>query len=102
MPLTGKQRAHLRGLAHALDPVVQIGAGGVSDAVVKKVDLELEHHELVKVKLGEAPETAAEVAPKLAAATGAEVAQVIGKTIVLYRRRKKDPQIRLPPAEPPR
>jgi RNA-binding protein len=98
MALTGKQRAHLRGLAHALDPVVQIGAGGLSEAVVRKVDVELEHHELIKVRIGEAPEGAAEVAPRLAEATGAEVAQVIGKTIVLYRRRKKDPEIRLPPA----
>lgn len=99
MPLTGKQRAHLRALAHPLHATVQVGAQGVTDAVVDKVDKELEVHELIKVKVADGPAGVKEVAPQLSAATRSEVAQVIGKTVVLYRRRKKDPQIRLPASE---
>ena len=98
MSLTNSQRRYLRGLAHDLKPVIQLGGKGVTPALLAEFQASLAHHELIKVKIGEAPEGAAEVAPRLAEATGAEVAQVIGKTIVLYRRRKKDPEIRLPPA----
>lgn len=96
MALTGKQKRHLRALAHPLDPVVLLGAQGLTDAVIDKTDKELDFHELIKVKVADGPDAVAEVAPKVAAATQSEVAQIIGKTIVLYRRRKKDPTIRLP------
>ncbi len=96
MTLTGKQRAHLRALAHPVQVSVMVGQAGVTDAVVDKVDKELEIHELIKVKVLDGPVSAKEAAPALALATRAELAQVIGKTMVLYRRRKKDPQIRLP------
>lgn len=100
MPLQGKQARHLRSLAHALKPVVQIGLAGVSDAVVKKVHEELENHELIKVKVSEhAPDSAKDTAPVLEQrVAGAQVAQIIGRTIVLYRARKEDPEIVLPPA----
>jgi RNA-binding protein len=101
MELTGKQKRHLRALAHDLSPVVQVGREGLTDAVSRKVDVELENHELIKVKTGdgclEEPKT---VAASLAASCGAAVAQVIGRTVVLYRRRKKDPVITLPKASP--
>ncbi|MCB9664103.1 MAG: ribosome assembly RNA-binding protein YhbY [Alphaproteobacteria bacterium] len=96
MALTGKQRRFLRAQAHHLDPVVLLGAAGLSDAVVAKVVQELEQHELIKVKVNDGPEGARELAPRLAERAGAELAQVIGKTLVLYRRRAKDPEIKLP------
>jgi RNA-binding protein len=100
MPLTGKQKRHLRALAHHLSPVVQVGVGGVSDPVVAKTVRELERHELIKVKVsGDAPEDTRETGEALARACGAELAQTIGRTCVLYRRRKKDPRITLPSAE---
>ena len=84
-------------MAHHLKPVVQVGNGGVSEAVVAKVVFELENHELIKVKVAkEAPISADEGAVALAAATGSAVAQVIGRTVVLYRRRKEKPEIKLP------
>ncbi|MEZ4240052.1 MAG: YhbY family RNA-binding protein [Myxococcota bacterium] len=49
--LTAKQARHLRALAHHLDPVVRVGAAGVSDAVVEKTVEELEIHELIKVRI---------------------------------------------------
>jgi RNA-binding protein len=98
-PLTPKQRQHLRALAHHLDPVATVGLGGVSDAVVAKVTEELGNHELIKVRVTpEAPEPTRETGDALAAETGAERVQVIGRIVVLYKRRPKKPKIQLPPA----
>jgi RNA-binding protein len=84
--LTGKQTRYLRGLGHALRPAVMLGRQELSETVVASLDEALSAHELVKVKLQEGcllDRHAA--AAQLAAATGAAVAQVLGKTILLYR-----------------
>ncbi len=98
--LTGKQKSFLRALAHPLKPVVQIGHNGLTDGVVSQIDGALQTHELIKIKLtGEDEEASAkELAPEIAQRTRSTVAQVIGKTMVLYRARKKDPTIVLPKA----
>lgn len=97
MDLTGKQRRHLRSLAHHLDPVVTVGKEGVTDAVLTKLNVELELHELLKVKITQnAPESVKDTAVVLGERSGAAVAQTIGRTAVLYRRRKEKPEIRLP------
>lgn len=92
--MTGKQRRFLRALGHHLSPVVQIGHDGVSEALVKAAREQLEAHELIKVKIGEGDRH--EAADLLAEKTGAEVAQVLGRTALLYRRRKDKPEIVLP------
>ena len=51
MTLTGKQKNYLRGVAHSLNPVVMIGGKGLTESVMKEIELALEHHELIKVKL---------------------------------------------------
>ena len=95
--LTGKQRRHLRALGHHLDPVVQIGHEGVNDPVVRETEAQLAAHELIKVKIGESsPQARHEAAELLASRTQAAVAQVLGRTALLYRRRKDDPRIVLP------
>jgi len=95
--LTGKQKRHLRGLGHALSPVVMVGKEGMSEAIERKTGFELESHELVKVRVLDTCELPArEVGPLLAEKTGSELAQVIGRTLLLYRARKKEPTIRLP------
>lgn len=97
MELTSKQRQYLRGLAHHLNPVVLVGDAGVSEAVVEKTKAELEVHELIKVRFLDTGENEARTAgAPLAEATGAALVQVIGRMAVLYRRRKKDPEIKLP------
>jgi RNA-binding protein len=97
VPLTGKQRRHLRALGHHLDPVVQLGKAGLTDGVVTAVDAVLEQHELVKVRVGtECPDDRNDVADALAERLGAEVAQVLGRTLLLYRRHPKEPKIKLP------
>lgn len=97
MDLTTKQQRHLRALAHHLSPVVQVGTAGVTEALLAKVDVELENHELVKVKVSkEAPVEVEAGAEAIRAATNAGLAQIIGRTMVLYRPKKKKPVIKLP------
>lgn len=86
MPSTPLRR-QLRGAGHALSPVVQIGKEGASDAVRKQIQQALQDHELVKVKLGsESPEDRFAIAEHLAAEPGVQVAQILGRTILLYKR----------------
>lgn len=94
MALTAKQRQFLKGLAHPLAPVVRVGKGGVSDAVVKETKKSLQAHELIKVRID--GDERAPLAEKLAAAADAQVAGMIGKTAILYRAREEKPKIKLP------
>lgn len=95
--MTSKQRAYLRGLANDYEPIVHIGKGGISDALIKQADDALEARELIKGRVLEtAPQTAREAADTIAAAVNAETVQVIGRTFVLYRRRAEEPTIVLP------
>ncbi len=98
MELTSAQRRHLRGLAHALDPVVQVGASGLTEGVVRSVDEALAARELVKVKLDADRDERGALAIELAGALGAVVAQQIGRVVVLYRPHKepKKRKIELP------
>jgi RNA-binding protein len=102
MALTGKQRRHLRGLGHALTPVAQVGKGGVSDAVVAAIDRALTDHELVKIKLLETLDLdRTEAASLLASRTNASVAQVLGRTVLLYRPDPEAPRLQLPKSSGP-
>jgi RNA-binding protein len=95
--LSGKQRRHLRALGQRLAATLHVGVEGVSDAVVRQADAQLEAHELIKMRVGEnAPGDRHELAEALAARTRAELAQVLGRTALLYRAHKEDPTIVLP------
>jgi RNA-binding protein len=95
--LTGKQARHLRALGHHLDPVVQLGKHGLTDGAKDAVHAALTTHELVKVRLGtECPDAVKEVAERLGPELSAHVAQLLGRTILLYRRHPKQPKIQLP------
>ena len=95
--LTGKQARYLRGLGHSLKPIIQVGKSGVSDTLVKQLSSALDQHELVKVKIILPPPVdTKKIAEELAQKVSGFVAQTIGKTILIYRARKKDPEIVLP------
>lgn len=97
MTLKGKEKRHLRGLAHHLDPLVQVGKDGLSDAVVAAVDAALEQHELIKLRVLEsAPVDRDEAAAALAERCGADVAGTVGRMVLLYKRHPRDPKIDLP------
>lgn len=90
---SGKLRKALRAAGHHLSPVVQIGKEGVTDAVLRQLDEQLGVHELVKVKVGtESPEDRFEVTDRLAGEAGAQVAQVLGRTVLVYRRHPEKPR----------
>ena len=93
MELTSAQRRHLRGLAHHLSPVVQIGSAGLTEGVQGAVDEALGAHELIKVKLDADRDERGALAIELARATASTVAQQIGRVVVLYRPHK-DPKKR--------
>ncbi|MBL8918973.1 MAG: ribosome assembly RNA-binding protein YhbY [Myxococcaceae bacterium] len=107
MGLTGKQRRYLRALGHHLHAVVQVGDAGVTDGVIAATAQALETHELVKVRIADDREGREAAIAQLAEGTGSEIAQVLGRTALLYKRRKKKPKIRfegevLPVEAPPR
>ncbi|QAV27298.1 ribosome assembly RNA-binding protein YhbY [Neobacillus thermocopriae] len=95
--LTGKQKRFLRSLAHHLTPIFQVGKGGVNDNMIKQIADALEARELIKVSvLKNCEEEKEVVAEQLAEGAGAEVVQLIGHTIVLYRESREHKQIVLP------
>ena len=83
--LTGGDRRHLRSLAHALDPVVQIGAAGVTPGVIAALDRALSDHELVKVRIARERDERRAIADALAGETRSAVAGLIGHVAMLYR-----------------
>ena len=95
--LSGKDRRALRALGHHLKPVVQIGQGGITPGLLEAVGEALEQHELIKVKVLEgAPVERDEAADELAGELRAEVAQTLGRTILLFRENPEDRKIGLP------
>ena len=99
MTITSKRRAELRAEAHHLAAVVHVGNHGLSDAVLESIDDALRTRELVKVQLGKHVEsTAKEAAALLSTRLHADVVQVIGKVVALYR---ENPDLPHKPDSPP-
>jgi len=92
--LTGAQRKRLRGLAHALEPVVHVGREGVSAEIVAETRRALLAHELIKVRLHE-PEDKRAMAALLSEETGGALAGLVGHVVILYRPHPEKPVIRL-------
>ncbi len=94
--LTGKQKRYLRGLGHVLKPVILVGKGELNEPLIRETAMALESHELIKVRILESClMDRHEVAEALAGGCGAEVAQVLGRTLLLYRK-AREPKIELP------
>lgn len=95
MALTGKQKRTLRALGHHLQVVVHVGKAGVTKGLVASTAEALKTHELIKVKIEAEKEDRAEALAELATQTGAQVAQTLGKTALLFKQRKNKPKIKL-------
>lgn len=94
--ITGKQRAALRSMANTLQPIFQIGKGGIGENLIQQVDEALEARELIKITVLETADvTAREASDILSQELGAEAVQSIGRKFVLYRRSKENPRIEL-------
>jgi RNA-binding protein len=90
---SGPLRRKLRAAGHHLSPVVQVGKEGVTDRVIRQLGQALHDHELVKVKVGgESPEDRFEAAELLAAGAEGQLAQILGRTFLVYRRHPKKPR----------
>jgi len=97
MNLTTKQLKFLKAKAHDYKPVVIIGNAGLTDGVTNETNIVLETHELVKVKVNASDkEQRLEIIQKLSTSTESNFVQLIGKIAILYRARKKSPEIILP------
>lgn len=88
--LTGKQRSYLKALANSVEPIMQIGKGGITENVLKQIDDALEARELIKINLLnnsmlEVKDTANEIAESI----GAEYVQSIGNKFILFRESKE-------------
>ncbi len=98
--LTSKQRAYLRSLAQSLEPIFQVGKGGISDNMCEQISNALEARELIKLRvLDNSDYTAKEAAEEIAEAVGADSVQIIGTKFVLYRESKDKKKIELPRAK---
>ncbi|ALC84904.1 MULTISPECIES: ribosome assembly RNA-binding protein YhbY [Bacillaceae] len=97
--LTGKQKRFLRSEAHHLSPIFQVGKGGVNEAMIKQIGEALEVRELIKISiLQNCEDEKHEVAEALAKGANAELVQLIGLTVVLYKPSKNNKRIELPKA----
>ena len=97
--LTSAQTRFLRGQAHDLKAMLQVGAKGLTDTLVAELDNALEHHELIKVKVGaEDRDSRDAMIDELAKRSGASLVQRIGHVAVFYRPSKDKRQIVLPRA----
>jgi len=97
MPLSRPQIKYLVSLAHRLKPVIMIGQHGITDNVLNELDIALNFHELVKIKIaGEDRDARQAIIATLCEQTLAERIQAIGKTLTLFRRNTKKPKIDLP------
>ena len=91
--LRPRERAHLKARAHALEPKVQVGHGGLTDAVVMEIDRALTAHELIKVKILADRDVREEIAGAICARTDSALVQSVGKVVVLWRPKPDDPSL---------
>ena len=91
--MTSKERAALRAQANSLEPLFQVGKGGVSPALIAQAEDALRVHELIKLKvlLESVPDTPRNIAEEIAEKTGSQVVQVIGGAMIFY---KENPELR--------
>ncbi len=103
VPMNGKQKKFLRGLAHDMNPIVHIGQRGLTESVSKQIDDALTDHELIKIRVtAESPIDRREAADQLTDQLGCEVAGSIGRVVIVYRANPDAPKITLPAAPPDR
>ena len=96
MSLSARQKKHLRGLTHALQPVVIVGDKGLTDNVLAEIELALDHHELIKVKLRSDRQSRSDFVDRIARHCVAEKVHVIGQVACYYRRNPEKPVIEMP------
>ncbi len=96
---SGPLRRRLRAAGHHLSPIVHVGKDGVTDPVLSHLAQALRDHELVKVKIGtESPEDRFEASNRLGAGSEALLAQILGRTLLLYKKHPEKPRFEAKPS----
>lgn len=95
-PLSKNAQKFLRGMAHDTKPVVTVADKGLTENIMIELDICLDQHELVKVKLRTDRESRQQHATKILAETGAQKIQSIGQTLTIFRANPKKPVYELP------
>lgn len=97
MKLSESQKKYLRGLGHALKPVIMVGDAGLSDSVRAEFQGAIDHHELIKVRVRVGDREARDaIIQSLCEQSGAELIQRIGNVALLFRENEERKRIRLP------
>ena len=95
--MTSKQRAYLMSLANSIDPIFQIGKASLTPEIIDAIDSAIEKRELIKVSvLKNCIDDPNEIATVIGERTHSTVVKVIGKKMIFYRKKKKNPKIKLP------
>ncbi len=90
MPLSIAEKKRFRSIGHALSPVVMTGGQGLTEGILAETDRALEDHELIKVRVnGEDRDERAAAMQQIAKSSHAQIVQIIGKIVLLYRPAKK-------------
>mgnify|MGYP003573624135 CR=1 FL=1 len=99
MKITEKQSRWLKKQVHHLRPVVTLGQAGLTEAVLNEIEIALDHHELIKVKVNAGDRDLRDAAIEMIAArTGSDLINRIGNTAAFFRaNRKKTSPLQLPP-----
>ncbi len=95
MELNTRQTKHLRSLAHALKPVVRIGQKGLTEAVLAELEIALDHHELIKVKIAGDRDERSRIIDDITSQTSASKIALTGAVAVLFRRNPEAPVVDL-------
>lgn len=96
MSLTPNQKRSLRSQAHHLKPVVMVGQNGLKDTILEEVEIALDAHELIKVKIAADKAERLEITEQILKASHADLVQHIGQMAILFRRNPEKPKIILP------
>ncbi len=96
MALNTAQKKYLRGLTHQLDPVVMVAEKGLTENVLAEIDLALEHHELIKIKLRTEREQRQAWVEQIEKCFKAELVHQIGQVACYFRRNHEKPKLALP------
>lgn len=95
--ISSKQRTYLRGIAQNLEPIFQVGKNGVNENQITQLIDALEAREIIKINLlNTTPDSKDLIANEISEKTGAEVVQLIGKKLTIYKKSLKNPKIELP------
>lgn len=94
--LSKNQLKYLRGLCHQLHPVVMVAEKGLTETVMEAIQLALNDHELIKIRIRTEREQRASHMDTITQSTGAQLVQKIGQVACYYRRHPEDPQLAIP------